>query len=68
MKLTINGEVKEIQDGTSLLELLKIENVEMPEMVSIQLNDEFLRQDEHQATTLKDGDEINFLYFMGGGA
>lgn len=68
MKLTINGEVKEIQDGISLLELLKIENVEMPEMVSIQLNDEFLRQDEHQATTLKDGDEINFLYFMGGGA
>ena len=37
-------------------------------MVSVQLNDEFIRQDEHKSVVLKDGDEINFLYFMGGGA
>lgn len=68
MKITINGEVKEIKDDVTLLELLTIENVEMPEMVSIQLNDEFLRQEEHKAITIKEGDDINFLYFMGGGA
>ena len=68
MKLTINGEAKEIKDGVSLPELLIIENVEQPDMVSVQLNDEFVRQDEHATVTLKDGDEINFLYFMGGGA
>ena len=68
MKLTINGEAKEIKDNVSLPELLIIENVEQPDMVSVQLNDEFVRQDEHKSITLKDGDEINFLYFMGGGA
>lgn len=68
MKITINGEVKEIKEGVTLLELLTIENVEMPQMVSIQLNDEFLRQEEHKAITIKEGDDINFLYFMGGGA
>jgi len=68
MKLTINGEAKEIKDDVSLPELLIIENVEQPDMVSVQLNDEFVRQDEHKSITLKDGDEINFLYFMGGGA
>lgn len=68
MKITINGEVKEIKDDVTLLELLTIENVEMPQMVSIQLNDEFLRQEEHKAITIKEGDDINFLYFMGGGA
>jgi len=68
MKLTINGESKEIKDGISLPELLVIENVEQPDMVSVQLNDEFVRQDEHKGITLKEGDEINFLYFMGGGA
>ena len=68
MKLTINGEAKEIKENIVLSELLIIENVEMPEMVSVQLNDEFVRQDEHKSITLKDGDEINFLYFMGGGA
>ncbi|WP_263833462.1 sulfur carrier protein ThiS [Sulfurospirillum oryzae] len=68
MKLTINGDVKEIKDGIVLTELLIIENVEMPEMVSVQLNDEFRRQDEYPTIALKEGDEINFLYFMGGGA
>lgn len=68
MKLTINGDVKEIKDGIVLSELLIIEDVEQPDMVSVQLNDEFLTKDTYAATTLKEGDEINFLYFMGGGA
>ncbi len=68
MKLIINGEAKEIKEGVSLPELLVIENVEQPDMVSVQLNDEFVRADEHQSITLNEGDEINFLYFMGGGA
>lgn len=68
MKLTINGDVKEIKDGIVLSELLIIEDVEQPDMVSVQLNDEFLTKDTYATTTLKDGDEINFLYFMGGGA
>lgn len=68
MKLTINGDVKEIKDGIVLSELLIIEDVEQPDMVSVQLNDEFLIKDTYATTTLKEGDEINFLYFMGGGA
>ena len=68
MKLTINGDVKEIKDGIVLSELLIIEDVEQPDMVSVQLNDEFLKQNEYPTITLKEGDEINFLYFMGGGA
>lgn len=68
MKLTINGDVKEIKDGIVLSELLVIEDVEQPDMVSVQLNDEFLTKDTYAITTLKENDEINFLYFMGGGA
>ena len=68
MKITINGEAKELREGLSITELLVVENVEMPEMASVQLNDEFLKQDEYAATIVKEGDDINFLYFMGGGA
>ncbi|MDR1007574.1 MAG: sulfur carrier protein ThiS [Campylobacteraceae bacterium] len=69
MKININGEIKEFsQDKLLVAELLKIEKVEMPDMVSVQLNDKFLRQNEYESTLLKDGDIINFLYFMGGGA
>ena len=68
MKLTINGDSKEIKDGIVLSELLIIEDVEQPDMVSVQLNDEFLTKDTYATTALKEGVEINFLYFMGGGA
>jgi sulfur carrier protein len=69
MKININGDIKEFsRNELSIAELLKIEKVEMPDMVSVQLNDEFLRQNEYEGTFLKENDVINFLYFMGGGA
>lgn len=68
MQITINGEIKEVNTGLNITELLVVENVEMPEMVSIQLNDTFLKQDEYAETILKEGDVLSFLYFMGGGA
>lgn len=68
MRLIINGEQKDFaQNRLNILELLTLEKVEMPDMVSVQLNDEFLRQPEYENTILKDNDNINFLYFMGGG-
>ncbi|MDR1451243.1 MAG: sulfur carrier protein ThiS [Helicobacteraceae bacterium] len=69
MKIVINGEEKTFAlEKLSVADLLKIENIAQPDMVSVQLNDEFIRQEEYGTTKLKEGDEINFLYFMGGGA
>ena len=68
MNIRINDEEKSFkQEALSIAELLKIENVSQPDMVSVQLNDEFLRQNEYETTKLKEGDAVNFLYFMGGG-
>ena len=67
MKLTINGESKEYDSSLSVSDLLKRENVQMPETVSVQLNEEFVAQEHYASTQLKEGDEVNFLYFMGGG-
>lgn len=68
MKVKVNGEVKEIKDAVTVTEILKIENVEMPDMVSVQLNGEFAERDKFDTTVLKENDEIEFLYFMGGGS
>lgn len=68
MKVKVNGEVKEIKDAVTITEILKIENVEMPDMVSVQLNGEFAERDKFDTTVIKDNDEIEFLYFMGGGS
>ncbi len=68
MKVVINGEVKEFQQNNmSITQLLMLEDVQMPETVSVQLNEEFISQDSYAQTEIKDGDEVNFLYFMGGG-
>lgn len=66
-KITVNGEVQEVQPGISLTELIKQNNVEQPEMVSVQLNDDFVDRTEWDALEIKEGDVVDFLYFMGGG-
>lgn len=69
MKIKVNGKERLIDvQSISVAELLKRENVENPQMVSIQLNGEFVDKGKLGATYLKDADEIDFLYFMGGGS
>ncbi|WP_375539448.1 sulfur carrier protein ThiS [Clostridium estertheticum] len=68
MNIKVNGEAKNIKDGVNVTEMLKIEDVEMPDMVSVQLNGEFVDRDQFVKTVLKENDEIEVLYFMGGGS
>lgn len=68
MKLIINGEIKEfVQNNLTILELLKLENVKNPDVVSVQYNGIFLDKSQYEITKLKEGDEVEFLYFIGGG-
>jgi sulfur carrier protein len=39
----------------------------MPEAVSVQLNGNFVKRENFSTTHLKENDEVEFLYFMGGG-
>ena len=68
MLLKINGKDEELQQETiTVSEVLKIKNVEMPETVSVQLNGEFVKKDSYNTQSIKENDELDFLYFMGGG-
>ena len=69
MKLKINGREEELEgDALSVIELLGAKEVEMPDMVSVQLNGEILERSAFESTTVKENDEVEFLYFMGGGS
>ena len=68
MKITVAGEKKEVADGITVAALIEQENVETPQYVTVSVNEEFLDQAVFETTTLKEGDEVEFLYFMGGGA
>lgn len=67
MKITVAGEKKEYADGLTVEQLIEAENVETPMYVTVTVNDEFLATEDRTTRVLQDGDEVEFLYFMGGG-
>ena len=67
MQITVAGVVKEVKDNITISELIAQENVETPEYVTVSVNDEFAKSADFETQQLKDGDNVEFLYFMGGG-
>ena len=66
-QIKVNGENQLVEFPLNVSELINLNHVEQPEMVSVQVNEEFVDRDEWNTTQLKEGDEVDFLYFMGGG-
>ena len=67
MILTVAGEQKQFNDGLTVSQLIEAQS-EDALYVTVSINDEFVSRDEHDSIVLKDGDVVEFLYFMGGGA
>lgn len=67
MTITVAGNKKEVADNLTVAQLIIDGNVETPEYVTVTINDEFVKSGTFEETTLKDGDVVEFLYFMGGG-
>ncbi|CVK20506.1 MULTISPECIES: sulfur carrier protein ThiS [Sporomusa] len=68
MKIKINGEDAVVEEKISIQRLLETQKVEMANYVTVQLNDEIVDRDGFESTLLHEGDVVEFLYFMGGGA
>ena len=67
MVITVAGDKKEVNDAITVSELIVQENVETPQYVTVSVNDDFIDKAEFDTYALKDGDSVEFLYFMGGG-
>ena len=68
MTITVNGEKQTIDEEVVTVEkLIKTNNVSDPDMVSVQLNGSFVKRELFPETGLSENDEIDFMYFMGGG-
>jgi sulfur carrier protein len=65
MRLKVNGKIEEFEKGT-VRDLLLFKKIE-PRMVSVELNSRILDRNEIESAPLKDGDVIEFLFYMGGG-
>ena len=65
MQVMINGKAEEVVEG-SVLDLLKAKNIE-PQMVAVEVNDQMVERTNLGTTPLKEGDQVEFLFYMGGG-
>jgi sulfur carrier protein len=65
MQVKINGKAEEISGG-SVLDLLQAKKIE-PQMVAVEVNDTMVDRDHLATTYLKEGDRVEFLFYMGGG-
>jgi thiazole synthase len=65
--VTLNGKPRKVEDGVSLLELLKELDV-APSRVVIEHNREIRRKDDFAKTVVHGGDELELVYFVGGGS
>ncbi len=68
MTITVNGEVQTWEgEEFTVADLLTRNKVEKPEMVSVQINSKFVEKQDYGTKKVVAGDEVDFLYFMGGG-
>ena len=67
-KIYVNGDVQEMSLPLNVSELILQNNVQQPEMVSVQVNEEFAEREDWEKIQLKEDDKVDFLYFMGGGS
>jgi thiazole synthase len=65
--VTLNGKPRKVADGLSLLGLLEELDV-APSRVVIEHNREIRRKDDFAKTVVHAGDELELVYFVGGGS
>ncbi len=65
--VTLNGKPRQVPDGLSLLELLKELDVQ-PSRVVIEHNREIRRKEDFKTAKVREGDELELVYFVGGGS
>ena len=65
--ITLNGECRDLPAGLTVAQLL--ERLELPpERVAVERNRELVPRQRHAATILQDGDELELVTLVGGGA
>ena len=69
MQLTVNGKPATIEGKESLTITAMLDELPVKDSLSVtvELNGDVLDRPTFDSTIVKDGDTVEFLYFMGGG-
>lgn len=67
MNVTVNGEQKEIADNSAVSDLINALGLR-PARLAVELNRRIIRRAAWDSTILNDGDKVEIVHFVGGGA
>ena len=66
MKLTVNGQERDMPAGTTVAQLLESLGLD-PRMLAVECNLELIPRAEHSQTKLTEGDSVEVVTLVGGG-
>ncbi len=66
MNIILNGEPREIENNTTVLELLELLKIK-EKVMAVAVNMNIVKKDDWESFTIKEGDKIELLHFVGGG-
>ncbi len=67
MKIVVNGEEREIEDGATVSRLVSLLDLKS-DRLAIELNVRILRKGDWDSTELAEADRVEIVSFVGGGA
>ncbi len=66
MEIRVNGKAESIADGSTVGSVLEAKELD-PALVSVEHNGKILEKSDLDGIVLSEGDELEILFFMGGG-
>jgi thiamine biosynthesis protein ThiS len=67
LRIEVNGDSTEVADGSSVSQLLAFLDLK-PDRLAIEVNRRIVRRGSWDSTTLAEGDKVEIVHFVGGGA
>jgi thiamine biosynthesis protein ThiS len=67
LRVIINGEEKQVSEGATVADLITALDLKA-EQVAVELNRRVVRRAEWNSTKLAEGDKVEVVHFVGGGA
>jgi sulfur carrier protein len=66
MNISLNGEKKTVPDNITVIGLLEFLNIQH-QRVAVELNMKIVKKDKYGVTSIREGDSLEVVSFMGGG-
>jgi sulfur carrier protein len=67
LSIRVNGRPQDVPDGETVAGLLRRLSIVQP-LVAVEVNRIVVPRAQHDATRLRDGDQVEIVQFVGGGA